>query len=104
VKSKTLHLGNLDARRDWGHARDYVEALLLMLQDVPGDYVIATGETHPVRGFLTLACREIRARRGRNQVGGTESREMVMADCTQLGAASAVRPASPACLDSIAKA
>ena len=48
-----LYLGNLDARRDWGFAGDYVEAMWLMLQqDVPDDYVIATGETHSVREFL----------------------------------------------------
>jgi GDPmannose 4,6-dehydratase len=51
-----LYLGNLDARRDWGYAKDYVEAMWLMLQqDEPGDYVIATGETHTVREFCTLA-------------------------------------------------
>jgi GDPmannose 4,6-dehydratase len=51
-----LYLGNLDARRDWGHARDYVEAMWLMLQaDRPDDYVIATGETHSIREFLDLA-------------------------------------------------
>ena len=51
-----LCLGNLDARRDWGFARDYVEAMWLMLQqDQPQDYVIATGETHTVREFLELA-------------------------------------------------
>ena len=48
-----LFLGNLDARRDWGHAADYVEAMWLMLQqEAPDDYVIATGETHSVREFL----------------------------------------------------
>jgi len=48
-----LSLGNLDAKRDWGYARDYVEAMWLMLQqDSPDDYVIATGETHSVREFL----------------------------------------------------
>src|SRR5215475_698680 len=48
-----LYLGNLDARRDWGHAQDYTEAMWLMLQqDEPDDYVIATGETHSVREFL----------------------------------------------------
>jgi GDPmannose 4,6-dehydratase len=48
-----LFLGNLDARRDWGHAADYVEAMWLMLQQkAPDDYVIATGETHSVREFL----------------------------------------------------
>jgi GDPmannose 4,6-dehydratase len=50
-----LYLGNLDARRDWGYAKDYVEAMWLMLQqDEPDDYVIATGETHSVREFLEL--------------------------------------------------
>jgi GDPmannose 4,6-dehydratase len=49
----TLYLGNLDARRDWGHAADYVEAMWLMLQqDQPGDYVVATGETYSVREFV----------------------------------------------------
>jgi GDPmannose 4,6-dehydratase len=48
-----LFLGNLDAKRDWGYAKDYVEAMWLMLQqDSPDDYVIATGETHTVREFL----------------------------------------------------
>tara|TARA_R110002020_G_scaffold133090_3_gene297015 strand:+ start:2016 stop:3041 length:1026 start_codon:yes stop_codon:yes gene_type:complete len=48
-----LYLGNLDAKRDWGHAEDYVRAMWLMLQeDNPDDYVIATGETHSVRDFL----------------------------------------------------
>lgn len=52
----TLALGNLDARRDWGHARDYVRAMWLMLQqDTPDDYVIATGRTVPVREFCRLA-------------------------------------------------
>jgi len=51
-----LYLGNLDAKRDWGHAKDYVEAMWLMLQqDEPDDYVIATGETHSVREFLDEA-------------------------------------------------
>ncbi|MHB8637621.1 MAG: GDP-mannose 4,6-dehydratase [Fimbriimonadaceae bacterium] len=52
-----LYLGNIDALRDWGHAKDYVRAMWLMLQqDVPGDYVVATGEQHSVREFATLAC------------------------------------------------
>ena len=51
-----LRLGNLEARRDWGHAREYVEAMWRMLQqDTPGDYVIATGETHAVREFAAAA-------------------------------------------------
>jgi GDPmannose 4,6-dehydratase len=59
-KQKTLYLGNLEARRDWGHAREYVEAMWLMLQqDVPEDYVIATGESHSVREFAELAFRSV---------------------------------------------
>jgi len=55
-----LYLGNLDAKRDWGHARDYVEAMWLILQhDKPEDYVIATGETHTVREFVELAFAEV---------------------------------------------
>jgi GDPmannose 4,6-dehydratase len=51
-----LYLGNLDAKRDWGHAKDYVRAMYMMLQqDVPDDYVIGTGEAHSVRDFCALA-------------------------------------------------
>lgn len=54
--SRELRLGNLEAKRDWGFAADYVEAMWLMLQqDKPEDYVIATGETHSVREFLEVA-------------------------------------------------
>jgi GDP-mannose 4,6-dehydratase len=53
---KTLFLGNLDARRDWGHARDYAEMQWLMLQqEAPEDFVIATGEQHSVREFVEAA-------------------------------------------------
>lgn len=56
----TLYLGNLDAKRDWGHARDYVEGMWRILQQAePGDYVLATGETHSVREFVELAFAEI---------------------------------------------
>ena len=52
-KQKKLYLGNLDSKRDWGYAKDYVEAMWLMLQQTePDDYVISTGETHSVREFL----------------------------------------------------
>jgi GDPmannose 4,6-dehydratase len=52
-----IYLGNLDAKRDWGYAPDYVEAMWRMLQQAePADYVIGTGETHSVREFLELAC------------------------------------------------
>jgi GDPmannose 4,6-dehydratase len=55
-----LYLGNLDAKRDWGFAGDYVEAMWLMLQqDEPDDYVIATGETHSVREFVELAFNDV---------------------------------------------
>ena len=57
---KELHLGNLDARRDWGFAGDYVRAMWLMLQqDQPDDYVIATGETHSVRELCDVAFRHL---------------------------------------------
>ncbi len=50
---KTIFLGNIDAKRDWGHARDYVKGMWMMLQqDEPDDYVLATGETHTVREFV----------------------------------------------------
>ena len=55
-KQKKLYMGNLDSKRDWGYAKDYVRAMWLMLQqDQPDDYVIATNETHSVREFLELA-------------------------------------------------
>ncbi|WOB43638.1 GDP-mannose 4,6-dehydratase [Thermoleptolyngbya oregonensis NK1-22] len=55
-QQKKLYMGNLDAKRDWGYAKDYVQAMWLMLQqDQPDDYVVATGETHEVREFLELA-------------------------------------------------
>ncbi|MFC3198975.1 GDP-mannose 4,6-dehydratase [Parapedobacter deserti] len=57
---KKLFLGNLDARRDWGHAKDYVRAMWLILQqDKPADFVIATGITTPVREFVTMAFNEV---------------------------------------------
>jgi len=53
---KSLYIGNLDARRDWGHARDFVEGMWRIVQQPePGDYVLATGETHSVREFVELA-------------------------------------------------
>jgi len=55
-KAEKLYLGNPDSKRDWGYAKDYVEAMWLMLQeDAPDDFVIATGETHSVREFVELA-------------------------------------------------
>lgn len=55
---KCLYLGNIDAKRDWGHARDYVEGMWRILQrDIPDDYVLATGQVHSVREFVELAFR-----------------------------------------------
>src|SRR5581483_3085483 len=72
-RQQKLYLGNLDARRDWGHARDYVEGMWLMLQqDKPDDYVLATGEAHSVREFVELAF----AQTGRKIAGeGTGTQE-----------------------------
>jgi len=59
-KQEKLSLGNLDAKRDWGFAGDYVEGMWLILQqDKPGDYVLATNETHTVREFVELAFKEV---------------------------------------------
>jgi GDPmannose 4,6-dehydratase len=69
--SRTLALGNLEAKRDWGHARDYVEMMWLMLQqDTPDDYVVATGELHSVREFCELAFAHV----------GLDYREFVVSD------------------------
>lgn len=57
-KQSFVELGNLDSKRDWGYAKDYVEAMWAMLQqDKPDDFVVATGETHSVKEFLQLACK-----------------------------------------------
>lgn len=57
---KKIYLGNIDAKRDWGHAKDYVEGMWLMLQqETPEDYVLATGETTSVRDFITMAFNEV---------------------------------------------
>jgi GDPmannose 4,6-dehydratase len=59
-KQERLYLGNLDAKRDWGHAKDYVEAMWLMLQQQkPEDLVVATGEQHSVREFVELSAKEL---------------------------------------------
>ena len=83
-----LYIGNLDARRDWGHARDYVLGMWLMLQqDAPDDYVLATGEAHSVREFVELAfaCTErqiVWHGRGVDEVGrdARSGRELVRVD------------------------
>ena len=59
-QQKTLELGNLDAKRDWGFAKDYVEGMHLMLNhNKPDDYVLSTSETHSVREFIDIACKEL---------------------------------------------
>lgn len=59
-KQKVLYLGNLNAKRDWGYAKDYVECMWLMMQEeTPEDFVIATGEMHTVREFCTLAFKQV---------------------------------------------
>jgi GDPmannose 4,6-dehydratase len=55
-----LYMGNLDAKRDWGYAKDYVEGMWMMLQqDAPDDYVLATNETHTVREFIEVASEKL---------------------------------------------
>ena len=72
---RCLYLGNLDAKRDWGHARDYVRMQWMMLQhDVPEDFVIATGQQHRIRDFIVWAARELGITikfhgKGSNEVG-----------------------------------
>jgi GDPmannose 4,6-dehydratase len=69
----TIYLGNLDARRDWGHARDYVEGMWLILQQSePDDYVLATGKSHSVREFVELSFAEVGRRISWKGSGATE--------------------------------
>ena len=87
-KQEKLFLGNLDAKRDWGHAKDYVEAMWLMLQqDEPDDFVIASGQTHSVREFVERAfdCIDIEIAwkgSGVNEIGYDKNtgRELVFVD------------------------
>jgi GDPmannose 4,6-dehydratase len=86
-QQECLHLGNLDSKRDWGYAGDYVEAQWLMLQaDEPDDFVIATGETHSVREFCELAFGQVGLPirwqgRGDNEVGvGPDGRILIRVD------------------------
>ena len=72
---KPIELGNLDAKRDWGHAKDYVEAMWLMLQQpTPDDFVIGTGQTHSIREFIEIAFKELNGTvvwggHGENEIG-----------------------------------
>jgi GDPmannose 4,6-dehydratase len=80
-----LYLGNLEARRDWGHARDYVEAQWLMLQQVePEDFVIASGEQHSVRDFVNAAAKELDIRiswkgKGKEEQGYDQKNRRIVA-------------------------
>jgi GDPmannose 4,6-dehydratase len=72
-KRNFISLGNLDSKRDWGHAKDYVEAMWLMMQqDVPMDFVISTGETHSVREFLEVAFKSVEIEIESNRKEGIE--------------------------------
>jgi GDPmannose 4,6-dehydratase len=81
-----LYLGNLDAKRDWGHAKDYVEMQWLMLQqDKPEDFAIATGEQHSVRGFVNAAAKELGMEirwngKGVEETGALDGKEIVKVD------------------------
>ena len=83
---ETLFLGNLDAKRDWGHARDYIEMQWLMLQQSePEDFVIATGQQYSVRDFVTIAANElginiIWSGSGLNEVGSFNGKDIVKVD------------------------
>lgn len=80
----TLEIGNMDAKRDWGHAEEYVYGMWLMLQqDVPDDFVLATGETHTVREFVELAFKSIGhsitwSGDGINEIGTDETGRIVI--------------------------
>jgi len=80
----TLEIGNMDAKRDWGHAEEYVYGMWLMLQqDVPDDFVLATGETHTVREFIELAFKSIGhsitwSGDGINEIGTDETGRIVI--------------------------
>mgnify|MGYP001394399375 FL=1 len=83
-KIKTLYLGNLYAKRDWGHAKDYVEAMWKILQyKKPDDFVIATGEQYTVKEFVNLACKELAIKitwrgKGLNEVALDESGKKII--------------------------
>ncbi len=83
---KNLYIGNLNAKRDWGHAKDYAEMQWLMLQQKnPEDFVIATGEQHSVKDFINHAAQELKMNikwqgNGKNEVGIYKSREIIKID------------------------
>jgi GDPmannose 4,6-dehydratase len=81
-----LYLGNLDAKRDWGHAKDYVEMQWLMLQqDIPEDFVIATGKQYSIRDFINVAAKELELEinwqgKGINEVGSLNGKHIIRID------------------------
>ena len=83
---KTLYLGNLNAMRDWGHAKDYVEVQWLMLQqDKPEDFVIATGKQYSVRDFVNLAAKNLDMKiewsgKNKDEIGICENKEIIKVD------------------------
>ena len=83
---KTLYLGNLNAMRDWGHAKDYVEVQWLMLQqEKPLDFVIATGKQHSVRDFINLAAKNLDMKiewkgKDEDEIGICENKEIIKID------------------------
>ncbi len=83
---RTLYLGNLNAMRDWGHAKDYVEVQWLMLQqDKPDDFVIATGKQYSVRDFINLTAKNLDMKiewkgKGENEVGIYQNNEIIKVD------------------------
>ena len=83
---KELYLGNLNSLRDWGHAKDYVEAQWLMLQqEKPEDYVIATGKQHSVKDFINLSCKFLDLKiiwkgNGLSEIGAIEGKDVIKID------------------------
>jgi GDPmannose 4,6-dehydratase len=81
-----LYLGNLDAKRDWGHAKDYVEMQWLMLQqDKPEDFVIATGKQYSIRDFINVAAKELELEinwqgKGINEIGSINGKHTIIID------------------------
>jgi GDPmannose 4,6-dehydratase len=83
---KDLYLGNFNAKRDWGHAKDFVEAQWLMLQqEKPDDFVIATGKQHSVKEFINLASKNLDMKiewrgKGKNEIGAFEGKDIIKVD------------------------
>jgi GDPmannose 4,6-dehydratase len=90
LKNQTpIELGNLDAKRDWGHAQDYVEAMWLMLQrPTPDDFVVATGQTHSIRDFIEVACDQLGIKIRWNGTGEDET-------CTDLATGNVIVRINP---------